>query len=76
MIIPTARDEFDFTLQSGISHGTGTIHTIFVEFLFERGFNFILDLGLTRVGPKFTMTVTNQQKEKEKERENEENVVS
>ena len=76
MIIPAARDEFDLTLQSGISNGAGTIHAIFVELLLEGYIVHILDLGLTRVGPKFTMTVTNQQKEKEKERENEENFVS
>jgi len=54
VVVSPACDVFDLALQSGVSFGTGAVHSIVVQFLFERKLFGLIDPG---VGSEFAMPV-------------------
>lgn len=56
VIVSPACDVLDFALQSGVTLGTGAVHSVVVQLLFERKFvGYGINAG---VGSKFSMTVS------------------
>lgn len=56
VVVSVAGDEFDFALQPRVTFGTGTVHSIVVQFFFERKIGH--DRIYPRVGTEFPMAVS------------------